>query len=44
MRVGVVYASFGVKSPAPPIVVLLGLLGIVLGENGYMWIKTIISQ
>jgi XapX domain-containing protein len=30
--VGVVYGVIRVKSPAPPIVALLGLLGMVLGE------------
>ncbi len=40
--VGVLYALFRVKSPAPPIIALLGLLGMVLGESGYMWFKTVI--
>lgn len=40
--VGVLYAVCKVKSPAPPIVALLGLLGMVLGESGYTWIKTLI--
>ena len=31
--VGVVYGVIRVKSPAPPIVALLGLLGMVLGEQ-----------
>jgi XapX domain-containing protein len=31
--VGVLYALVGVRSPAPPIVALVGLLGIVLGEQ-----------
>ena len=42
--VGAVYAAFRVKSPAPPIIALLGLLGMVLGESGYMWIKGVVSQ
>jgi XapX domain-containing protein len=33
MVVGVVYGVIRVKSPAPPIVALLGLLGMVLGEQ-----------
>ena len=41
--VGVIYAFCRVKSPAPPIVALLGLLGMVLGESGYMWLKTLVS-
>ncbi len=36
--VGVVYALLGVKSPAPPIVALFGLLGIVVGEHGLPWL------
>ena len=38
--VGVLYGLFRVKSPAPPIVALLGLLGMVLGEQFGMWIQT----
>ena len=40
--VGAIYALCRVKSPAPPVIALLGLLGMVLGESGYMWVKTII--
>ncbi|MDM0015062.1 XapX domain-containing protein [Variovorax sp. J22P168] len=31
--VGVVYALFSVRSPAPPIIALVGLLGILAGEQ-----------
>ena len=31
--VGVAYALVGVKSPAPPFVALLGLLGMLAGEH-----------
>jgi len=31
--VGIVYALLGVRSPAPPIVALVGLLGILIGEQ-----------
>ncbi len=31
--VGVLYYLLDVKAPAPPIVALLGLLGIVIGEQ-----------
>ncbi|MDQ1078110.1 DUF1427 family protein [Pseudoroseomonas cervicalis] len=31
--VGVVYSLLNVRSPAPPMVALLGLLGILLGEQ-----------
>jgi XapX domain-containing protein len=34
MLVGGIYALLGVKSPAPPVIALIGLLGMVLGEAG----------
>ncbi|MDB5861987.1 MAG: XapX protein [Ramlibacter sp.] len=33
LLVGVVYALFQVRSPAPPVIALVGLLGILLGEQ-----------
>jgi XapX domain-containing protein len=33
MLVGVIYALFSVRSPAPPIIALVGLLGILAGEQ-----------
>jgi XapX domain-containing protein len=38
--VGILYGVIRVKSPAPPIVALLGLLGMVLGEQLGGWIHT----
>ena len=38
--VGVFYGVIRVKSPAPPIIALLGLLGMVLGEQVGGWIVT----
>ena len=38
--VGVLYGLIRVKSPAPPIVALLGLLGMVLGEQLGIWVHT----
>jgi XapX domain-containing protein len=35
--VGLIYGLIRVKSPAPPIVALLGLLGMVLGEQAADW-------
>ena len=35
--VGLLYAACRIKRPAPPIVALLGLLGMVLGESGFAW-------
>jgi len=40
LLVGIVYGVIRVKSPAPPIVALLGLLGMVLGEQAGGWLLT----
>lgn len=40
LGVGVLYGLIRVKSPAPPIVALLGLLGMVLGEQLGIWAQT----
>lgn len=33
LLVGVIYALFNVRSPAPPVIALVGLLGILIGEQ-----------
>ncbi|QOL81923.1 XapX domain-containing protein [Pseudooceanicola spongiae] len=33
LLVGIVYSLLGVRSPAPPAVALVGLLGILIGEQ-----------
>lgn len=33
LLVGVIYSLLGVRSPAPPVVALIGLLGILIGEQ-----------
>lgn len=33
LLVGVIYGLLNVRSPAPPVVALIGLLGILLGEQ-----------
>ena len=33
LLVGIVYALLNVRSPAPPVIALVGLLGILLGEQ-----------
>ncbi len=43
LGVGLVYALLRVKSPAPPLVALVGLLGMVLGEGGWAWLKTVLG-
>ena len=40
LGVGALYGLIRVKSPAPPIVALLGLLGMVLGEQLGVWVHT----
>ena len=40
LRVGILYELIRVKSPAPPIVALLGLLGMVLGEQVGIRVQT----
>jgi len=39
LLVGVLYALFNTRSPAPPIIALLGLLGMLLGESLTSWAK-----
>ncbi len=36
---GLGYALLGVKSPAPPIMALFGLFGMVIGEQGVPWMR-----
>jgi XapX domain-containing protein len=36
--VGLLYGLIRVKSPAPPIIALLGLLGMVMGEQIGTWV------
>lgn len=40
LLVGVLYGVIRMKSPAPPIVALIGLLGMVLGELAGGWLLT----
>ena len=42
LGVGLLYATLRVKSPAPPLIALLGLLGMVLGEEAYPWLLTLV--
>lgn len=37
--VGVIYALLNTRSPAPPIIALLGLLGMLVGEGVTGWAK-----
>lgn len=42
--VGLIYHFMGVRSPAPPLVALLGLLGILVGENGMTLLKSLLEK
>ncbi|MBE1283438.1 MAG: DUF1427 family protein [Rhodobacteraceae bacterium] len=39
LLVGVIYALLNTRSPAPPIIALLGLLGMLIGESVTGWAK-----
>jgi XapX domain-containing protein len=39
LGVGILYWAVGVRSPAPPLIALAGLLGIVLGELAVPFLK-----
>lgn len=41
--VGVIYALLQVRSPAPPVVALLGLLGMLIGEQAVPLVKRAFS-
>jgi XapX domain-containing protein len=44
LLVGIVYSLLNVRSPAPPVVALVGLLGILVGEQLIPFAKTIWSK
>jgi XapX domain-containing protein len=43
LLVGVIYALFNVRSPAPPVIALIGLLGILAGEQIVPLVKRLMS-
>src|SRR6202007_3127395 len=43
LLVGVVYSLLNVRSPAPPVVALIGLLGMLAGEQVVPLVKRLIS-
>ncbi|MDK1390036.1 hypothetical protein ILFOPFJJ_05624 [Ensifer psoraleae] len=43
LLVGAIYALLNVRSPAPPVVALVGLLGILLGEQAVPFAKRLMS-
>jgi XapX domain-containing protein len=42
--VGVIYALINVRSPAPPVIALAGLLGILLGEQAAPLVKRLMRS
>jgi XapX domain-containing protein len=44
LLVGVIYSLLNVRSPAPPVVALIGLLGILVGEQIVPLAKSLFSQ
>ncbi|RDS84224.1 XapX domain-containing protein [Dyella psychrodurans] len=44
LLVGVVYGLINVRSPAPPVIALVGLLGILIGEQIPPWFKQVVSR
>lgn len=37
--IGAIYGLIAVRSPAPPIIALLGLLGMLAGEAAVQWLR-----
>ena len=44
LLVGVLYSLMGVRSPAPPAIALLGLLGMLLGEQAVPVAKRFLTK
>jgi XapX domain-containing protein len=44
LLVGVIYGLINVRSPAPPVIALVGLFGILLGEQVVPLAKRLIAQ
>jgi XapX domain-containing protein len=42
VAVGLIYHFVGVRSPAPPTVALVGLLGMLAGENAITFVRTVL--
>lgn len=39
LGIGAIYALIAVRSPAPPIIALVGLLGMLAGEAAVQWLR-----
>ena len=44
LLVGIIYSALGVRSPAPPVIALLGLLGMLAGEQVIPIARQILSD
>ncbi|NLS18834.1 XapX domain-containing protein [Rhizobium sp. P40RR-XXII] len=44
LLVGIVYSLLNVRSPAPPVIALIGLLGILVGEQIIPFAKTLLNK
>jgi len=44
LLVGIVYSLLTVRSPAPPVIALVGLLGILVGEQLIPFARTLLAQ
>ena len=44
LLVGVVYSLLQVRSPAPPVIALVGLLGILIGEQAVPLVKRVVQR
>lgn len=44
LLVGVAYHLMGVRSPAPPVIALVGLMGILLGEQALPVAKSLLER
>lgn len=43
LLVGVIYSLLNIRSPAPPVIALVGLLGILVGEQAAPLVKRLLS-
>ena len=44
LLVGVIYSLINIRSPAPPVVALIGLLGILIGEQLPPLVRGLLSR
>ena len=44
LLVGVIYGMLSVRSPAPPVIALVGLLGILVGEQAVPVVKRLLAD